>query len=177
MILRAVIFDYLRCCQKMRMLIRTSIIAAVFVLSGCGGDSATTPSQADATLDDGAEEPLEVPSYEEKFETRSGLVYQIMIPAEGPKPTADSVVTLHYVGTLLDGTLFDSSFARDEPATFALTDTIEGFNEGVQLMSVGSRYRFTMPSELAYGEQGVGEIIGPGDTLVFEVELLEINSN
>lgn len=157
------------------MLIRTSLIAAVLVLSGCG--SSSTNTQAPATVNDEIQVQTELLAEDEEFETVSGLVYQVMIPAEGPKPSAGSVVTLNYVGTLTDGTIFDSSYPSGEPATFELTNTIAGFKEGVQLMSVGSRYRFTMPAYLAYGEQGVGDIIKPGDTLIFEVELLEINSN
>ena len=111
-----------------------------------------------------------------EYTTASGLTYQILTPTEGPNPTAQSIVTLHYVGALMDGTVFDSSYLRGEPATFALLNTIDGFKEGVQLMSVGSWYRFTMPSNIAYGEQSVGEFIGPNETLVFEVILLEINS-
>lgn len=163
--------------SEIRMLIKISLAAAVLVLSGCGSDPASTPIQGAATQSDGRETQLEVPLLYEEFETESGLLYQVMTPAGGPKPSAGSVVTLHYVGTLTDGTIFDSSYAKGEPATFELTNTIEGFKEGVQLMSVGSRYRFTIPAYLAYGEQGVGEIIGSGDTLIFEVELLEINSN
>jgi FKBP-type peptidyl-prolyl cis-trans isomerase len=159
------------------MLIRTSMIAAVLVLSGCGSDPATTQASGADTQRDGSEAQNELAAYDEEFETVSGLIYQIMIPAEGPKPSADSIVTLHYVGTLMDGTIFDSSYSRGEPATFDLTRMIAGFSEGVQLMSVGSRYQLTMPSDLAYGEQAIGDIIGPGETLIFEVELLEINSN
>lgn len=159
------------------MLYRTFLIAAVVMLSGCGSDPASTQTVGADTLSDGSDTQIEVPTLEEEFKTVSGLSYQIMTPAEGPKPNSSSVVTLNYVGSLTDGTIFDSSYSRGEPATFELTNTIEGFKEGVQLMSVGSRYRFTIPANLAYGEQGVGEIIGPGDTLIFEVELLEINSN
>jgi len=109
--------------------------------------------------------------------TASGLTYEVQIPAEdGAQPSADSVVTVHYVGTLTDGTIFDSSFARGEPETFDLQAVIAGFGEGLQLMNVGSRFRFTIPPELGYGEQGAGELIGPNETLIFEVELLEINS-
>ena len=159
------------------MLIRISIIAAALLLSGCGSDPASMPETDISGQNDPSQLELDSLARNEKFETMSGLIYQVMIPAEGPKPNAGSVVTLNYVGTLLDGTIFDSSYSRGEPATFELNKTIAGFGEGIQLMSVGSRYRFTIPSYLAYGDQGVGQIISPGDTLVFEVELLEINSN
>lgn len=108
--------------------------------------------------------------------TASGLQYEVITPADGPKPTADDTVTVHYVGTLMDGTEFDSSIARGEAATFPLKGVIPGWTEGLQLMNVGSKYRFVIPSELAYGDRGAGQAIGPGATLIFEVELLEIKS-
>lgn len=106
--------------------------------------------------------------------TDSGLQYEVITAAEGAKPAATDQVSVHYVGTLLDGTEFDSSVARGEPAEFGLGSVIPGWTEGLQLMNVGSKYRFVIPSELGYGERGAGGQIGPGETLIFEVELLEI---
>jgi len=106
--------------------------------------------------------------------TPSGLQYEMLRAAEGAKPVATDTVKVHYKGTLIDGTEFDSSYARGEPATFPLSGVIPGWTEGVQLMSVGSKYRLFVPSELGYGERGAGAKIGPNAALIFEVELLEI---
>jgi len=104
--------------------------------------------------------------------TESGLQYEVITEGAGPKPAAESTVTVHYVGTLLDGTKFDSSRDRGEPTTFPLNRVIPGWTEGVQLMSPGATYKFTIPSALAYGDRGAPPTIGPGATLQFEVELI-----
>ena len=106
--------------------------------------------------------------------TKSGLQYEVITPAQGAKPKATDTVTVHYQGTLLNGTEFDSSHKRGQPASFPLNGVIRGWTEGLQLMSVGSKYRFVIPAELAYGDRGAGAKIGAGATLIFEVELLEI---
>ena len=107
-------------------------------------------------------------------ETASGLQYSVITEGSGAKPTAKNKVTVHYIGTLIDGTVFDSSVSRGEPATFGVTQVISGWVEGLQLMSKGAKYKFFIPSNLAYGAQGAGKTIGPNATLIFEVELLEI---
>lgn len=104
--------------------------------------------------------------------TASGLQYEILTQGEGPSPTSTTSVTVHYRGTTLDGTEFDSSYSRNSPATFPLNRVIAGWTEGLQLMNVGAKYRFFIPSELAYGERGAGGDIGPNAALIFEVELL-----
>ena len=107
--------------------------------------------------------------------TDSGLQYSVLTPADGLKPLATDSVTVHYLGSKIDGTEFDSSYSRGEPATFALNQVIPGWTEGVQLMSEGSKFKFVVPYLLGYGERGAGGTIGPFETLVFEVELIKIN--
>ena len=107
--------------------------------------------------------------------TASGLQYEVLKPGTGAKPTAKDKVTVHYHGTLLDGSIFDSSVNRGQPATFGVTQVIQGWVEGLQLMPLGAKYKFFIPYDLGYGDQGAGEDIGPYSTLVFEVELLKIN--
>lgn len=105
----------------------------------------------------------------------SGLQYLVLKEGDGPKPNASNRVTCHYHGTLIDGKIFDSSVQRGQPATFPLSQVIPGWTEGVQLMSLGSKYRFFIPAALGYGARQVGSDIGPNSALIFDVELLGIN--
>jgi FKBP-type peptidyl-prolyl cis-trans isomerase FklB len=107
--------------------------------------------------------------------TSSGLQYEIITNGTGATPSESDKVTVHYHGTLLDGTVFDSSVDRGQPATFPVNGVIPGWVEALQLMNVGSKYKLYIPSDLAYGERGAGGAIGPNATLIFEVELLSIN--
>ncbi|MDE7388734.1 MAG: FKBP-type peptidyl-prolyl cis-trans isomerase [Muribaculaceae bacterium] len=106
--------------------------------------------------------------------TASGLQYEVIKEGTGAKPTANDRVKVHYTGRLIDGTVFDDSVSRGEPASFGVTQVIPGWVEALQLMSVGSKWRLHIPSALAYGPQGAGNVIGPDSTLIFDVELLEI---
>ncbi|MDR3145088.1 MAG: FKBP-type peptidyl-prolyl cis-trans isomerase [Treponema sp.] len=108
------------------------------------------------------------------YTTNSGLQYEVLVEGAGPKPRAASTVEVHYEGTFIDGTVFDSSYARNEPARFALDGVIPGWAEGIILMSQGSTYRLFIPSALAYGERGAGNMIPPNSALIFTVELLLI---
>lgn len=106
----------------------------------------------------------------------SGLQFEVVSEGEGDKPTAQSTVRVHYHGTLIDGTVFDSSYDRGQPAEFPVGGVIAGWTEALQLMTVGSKYKLHIPHNLAYGEQGAGGAIAPFSALVFDVELLEIVS-
>ena len=106
--------------------------------------------------------------------TPSGLQYEVLTEGTGAQPTAGDQVVVHYTGKLIDGTVFDSSVDRGEPATFGVTQVIPGWVEALQLMKAGSKWRLFIPSQLAYGPQGAGGLIGPNQTLIFDVELLEV---
>jgi len=106
--------------------------------------------------------------------TASGLQYEVLTEGKGPKPTADDTVEVHYRGTLVDGTEFDSSYSRGETVTFGVGQVIPGWTEALQLMPVGSKWKLAIPADLAYGAGGAGQVIGPNAALVFEVELISI---
>lgn len=106
--------------------------------------------------------------------TASGLQYEVLKEGTGPKPTLNQTVKVHYEGTLIDGTIFDSSYKRGEPIEFGVTQVIPGWTEALQLMNVGSKYKLYLPSNIAYGANGAGGAIGPNETLIFTVELLAV---
>lgn len=149
-------------------------LLALLALAGCR-QTTVDPAAANRNLAEGQAFLATNSKAEGVITTASGLQYQVVTEGNGPRPAATDEVEVHYVGTLLDGTTFDSSRARGESIAFSLNRVIPGWTEGVQLMPVGSTYRFWIPANLAYGEQGTpGGPIGPNQTLVFEVELLGI---
>lgn len=107
--------------------------------------------------------------------TPSGLQYEVIKEGTGKQPVASDSVTVHYTGKLIDGTVFDSSVERGEPATFGVTQVIPGWVEALQMMKEGAKWRLFIPSQLAYGPNGAGNIIGPNSTLIFDVELIKVN--
>ncbi len=111
---------------------------------------------------------------EEVVELQSGLQYKIITQGDGPKPTIEDKVLCHYKGTLINGTIFDSSYDRGQPAEFPLNAVIKAWTEALQLMPVGSKWILYIPPDLGYGEKGAGNVIGPNETLIFEVELISI---
>ena len=126
-----------------------------------------------AVIEEGTKYLEENAKRDEVTVTESGLQYEVLEEGEGASPEATDMVKVHYRGTLLDGTEFDSSYKRGEPAEFPLNRVISGWTEGVQLMKEGAKYRFHIPSELAYGARSTGAIT-PNSTLIFDVELLEV---
>lgn len=152
------------------------VILVIFILLFIGYFMFTRPDSelANNNKQAGEEFLAENTKKEGVITTASGLQYTVLTAAEGEKPTASSNVTVHYKGTTLDGKEFDSSYSRNAPATFPLNRVIAGWTEGVQLMSIGEKYRFFIHSDLGYGAKGAGGAIGPNATLIFDVELLSI---
>jgi FKBP-type peptidyl-prolyl cis-trans isomerase FklB len=130
--------------------------------------------QSEGKIKEGAEFLAENAKREGVTTLPSGLQYEVLVAGNGAKPTSAQSVKCHYHGTLIDGTVFDSSVLRGEPATFGVGQVIKGWVEALQLMEVGSKWKLFIPSELAYGAQGAGQQIAPYSTLIFEVELLDI---
>jgi FKBP-type peptidyl-prolyl cis-trans isomerase FklB len=130
--------------------------------------------QSSGNIEEGEKFLAENAKRKEVVVTESGLQYEILVEGNGPKPNATSTVKTHYKGTLLDGTVFDSSYDRGEPLSFPLNQVIKAWTEALQLMPVGSKWKLYVPYYLGYGERGAGALIGPYATLIFEVELLDI---
>ena len=154
-------------------------------MSSCsGGNASDTENTTDTVADYGTEikdnktigrEFLEENAKNDSvIQTESGLQYMVLKEGTGAKPGPTDEVTVHYTGKLINGTVFDSSVERGEPATFPLNKVIPGWTEGLQLMSEGAKYRLFIPSERAYGEKGAGEQILPNSTLIFDVELIKV---
>jgi len=136
--------------------------------------SAQQAKQYEGVMKEGKEFLAENGKRAEVTTTASGLQYEVLVKGEGPVPTAESKVTVHYTGKLIDGKVFDSSVERGQPATFGVTQVIGGWTEALQLMNTGSTYRLYIPQDLAYGDRGAGNDIPPYATLVFDVELISI---
>ncbi len=134
----------------------------------------TLPLMAQTALEKGQQFLQENAKKDGVKTTASGLQYEVLTEGTGKTPKATDTVLVHYKGTLLNGTEFDSSYKRGEPIEFPLNQVIRGWTEGVQLMKEGSKYRFYIPSNLAYGPRGAGGVIGPDETLIFDVELLKV---
>lgn len=146
------------------------VVAVIFLVMR----SSNNKKDAEENIAIGNQFLLENKNKENIIQTASGLQYEVLQKGDGDThPTASSTVKVHYHGTLLDGSVFDSSVDRGEPISFPLNRVIKGWTEGVQLMVVGDKFRFFIPAELAYGNQSAGAI-KPGSTLIFEVELLAI---
>jgi len=164
--------------MKKHLIMATAAMAVVF--SACAGktdtaktDTEATPATETAAPEETATVAVDTTGY---TTTATGLMYKEIKPGTGNQPGATDVVTVHYTGKHLDGTTFDSSVERGEPTSFPLNRVIPGWTEGVQLMKVGAKYQFIIPSDLAYGPQGTpGGPIKPDETLYFEVELISID--
>lgn len=132
--------------------------------------------KAQANIEQGRSFMEEFRKLQDVMETESGILYRVIEQGDGEKPGPEDIVTAHYRGTVVDGTVFDSSIERGEPATFPLDQVISGWTEILQLMPVGSKWEVVIPPDLAYGEQQAGPVITPNSTLVFEIELLDTMS-
>lgn len=149
-------------------------IIGLLVVGGASALALTGVSQTENALNPGAAFLAKNKERTGVKTTESGLQYEVLTEGKGASPVATDTVAVHYEGKLVDGTVFDSSYARGEPAVFPLDQVIPGWTEGVQLMKPGAKYRFTIPPELGYGAAGAGGVIPPNAVLQFDVELLGI---
>jgi FKBP-type peptidyl-prolyl cis-trans isomerase len=148
----------------------------VFTAAACSNGGGTAEQSAGTDSEAASEEvAAEEAAAEEVITTETGLQYVVIEEGTGATPGFTDSVTVHYRGTLLDGTEFDSSHKRGEPAVFPVNRVIKGWTEALMLMKEGAKYKLTIPPDLAYGERGAGALIGPNETLQFEVELIKVN--
>lgn len=163
-----------------KTIISILLVIGVVVILGWISRKNYQPTATPPILDQALEESLSLTNQptvsmeQETITTASGLKYRIIKEGTGPKPTATQTVEVHYEGKLEDGTVFDSSYQRGQSISFGLNQVIKGWTEGLQLMSVGSEYEFTIPGDLAYGPGGIPGTIPPNATLIFKVALLGI---
>jgi FKBP-type peptidyl-prolyl cis-trans isomerase len=148
----------------------TAALAAVLVISACSKSEQSAEAPGDH-----AETGAPAAAESKVVTTSTGLQYEVITEGQGKSPTATDSVTVHYRGTLVDGTEFDSSHKRGKPAVFPVNRVIPGWTEALQLMQEGDKWKLTIPPDLAYGERGAGALIPPNSTLIFEVELIEVN--
>ncbi len=151
-----------------------AVVEEVAVVEALPEDTAAAVAEVVEEQATVQEAPAAKSQKDEYVTTNSGLKYKVLRKGNGPKPAATDVVTVHYEGRLPNGQVFDSSYQRGEPTQFPLNRVISGWTEGLQLMPVGSKYQFYIPSNLAYGSRGAGGIIGPDQDLIFDVELISI---
>jgi len=163
--------------NRLSLLILAAFVGAISLYK-ISNNGIVTPSSADITSSTSTlnqEEILTNKTSKVTFTTESGLQYRVLAEGSGTEsPGTDSVVSVHYLGKLIDGFEFDSSYKRNQPATFPVSGVIRGWTEALQLMKVGDKWELTIPPDLGYGSQGAGSTIPPDATLIFEVELLEI---
>ena len=169
-----------------KVLVIATAALSIMGMASCSGNSTSSEETTDMVtsadsveikdnLTLGREFLAENAKNDSVVQTESGLQYMVLKEGTGIKPAATDTVTVHYTGKLIDGTVFDSSVERGEPATFPLDKVIPGWTEGLQLMSEGSEYRLFIPSELAYGSKGAGDKILPNATLIFDVQLIKVD--
>jgi FKBP-type peptidyl-prolyl cis-trans isomerase FklB len=152
-----------------------SSLAAVLSVGLLSTNAFAVESQTTAVKSSAGEEFLKANKAKNGVVTLpDGLQYKIITKGNGPKPTSSDVVTVHYAGTLIDGTEFDSSYKRGQPATFPVSGVIPGWTEALQMMPKGSTWELYIPAQLAYGAQGAPPVIGPNETLIFKVELIDV---
>ena len=170
----------------MKKILAIAMVALLMTgMASCGGNNTSETSNTEEATPEYGQQIKDNKTIGREFmeqnakndsvtQTQSGLQYMVLKEGTGAKPGPTDEVTVHYTGRLLDGTVFDSSVERGEPATFPLDKVIPGWTEGLQLMSEGSKYRLFIPSELAYGSKGSGDKILPNSTLIFDVELIKV---